>query len=107
MVTQEKKRLTITPASLPADSTAHLAFLEAQSTAVKKRLSEQMQAQATLKAQHQLLTTIVGMGADTAAVGLAEIGSVTLFSAARQLAAFAGCTPQEQQVGTSVQGKTR
>jgi transposase len=107
MVTQEKNRLTITPESLQADIEAHIAFLEAQITLVKKRLATHIQAQATLKEQHQLLTTIVGIGDYTASVVLAEIGSITLFSSARQLAAFAGLTPQEHQSGTSVHGKTR
>lgn len=107
MVTQEKNRLTITPASLQPDIEAHLAFLEGQITAVKKRLHEHIQAQPTLNQQHQLLTTIIGVGSYTAAVVLAEIGSITLFRSARQLAAFAGLTPQEHQSGTSVTGKTR
>ena len=38
---------------------------------------------------------------------MAEIGSVQRFASARQLAAFAGLTPQERQSGTSVKGKTR
>ncbi|XGV95329.1 MAG: IS110 family transposase [Leptolyngbya sp. BL-A-14] len=107
MVTQEKNRLDITPMVLKGDIEAHIQFLEAQITAVKKRLHEHIQAQATLNAQQQLLVSIVGVGDDTAAVVLAEIGSIDLFSSARQLAAFAGLTPQEHQSGTSVAGKTR
>lgn len=107
MVTQEKNRLGITPTALKGDIEAHIQFLEGQITALKKRLHEHIQAQTTLKDQQQLLTTIIGVGAYTAAVVLAEIGSVTLFTSARQLAAFAGLTPQEHQSGTSVQGKTR
>ncbi|MEO0988381.1 MAG: transposase [Cyanobacteria bacterium J06639_14] len=41
------------------------------------------------------------------ALRLAEIGSTNHFASARQLAAFAGLTPQEQLSGTSVCGKTR
>jgi transposase len=107
MATQEKNRLTITPAALQADIEAHIEFLEGQITSIKKRLQAHIQAQPILKEQHQLLTTIVGVGDYTASVVLAEIGSVSLFSAARQLAAFAGLTPQERLSGTSVQGKTR
>jgi transposase len=107
MVTQEKNRLTITPAALKADIEAHLAFLEAQITSVNKRLQAHIQAQTTLKESHQLLTSIVGIGSYSASVVLAEMGSITLFRSARQLAAFAGVTPQEHQSGTSVQGKTR
>jgi transposase len=39
-------------------------------------------------------------------VVLAEIGSIEGFASARQLAAFAGLTPQERQSGSSVNGKT-
>jgi transposase len=106
MATQEKNRLTITPAALQADIEAHIEFLEGQITSIKKRLQAHIQAQPILKEQ-QLLTTIVGVGDYTASVVLAEIGSVSLFSSARQLAAFAGLTPQERLSGTSVQGKTR
>ncbi len=107
MATQEKNRLKITPVALKADIEAHLVFLEGQITAIKQRLQTQIQAQPALREQHQLLTTIVGVGDYTASVVLAEIGSITLFHSARQLAAFAGLTPQEHLSGTSVQGKTR
>lgn len=70
-------------------------------------MHEHIQTQATLNAQQELLVSIVGVGEYTAAVVLAEIGSVSLFASARQLAAFADLTPQEHQSGTSVQGKTR
>jgi transposase len=107
MVTQEKNRLPITPAALKQDIETHIEFLEAQITSVKKRLQAHIKAQTTLKDQHQLLTSIIGVGDYTASVVLAEIGSIALFTSARQLAAFAGVTPQEHQAGTSVQGKTR
>lgn len=107
MVTQEKNRLTITPTTLKADIEEHLEFLEGQIIAVKKRLQAHIRAQPKLNEQQQLLTSIVGIGESTAAVILAEIGSIELFASARQLAAFAGLTPQEHQSGTSVSGKTR
>ncbi|MGA7954233.1 MAG: transposase [Gloeobacterales cyanobacterium] len=89
------------------DIEAHLTFLKEQVKTVKKRLLEHIQAHDPLQAQHELLTTIVGVGADTAARVLAEIGSIKHFDSARQLAAFAGLTPQEHESGTSVKGKTR
>lgn len=107
MLTQEKNRLSIAPESLKGDIEAHIAFLEEQISSVKKRLQAHIRAQPTLNQQQQLLTTIVGIGEYTASVVLAEIGSISLFSSARQLAAFAGVTPQEHQSGTSVAGKTR
>jgi len=107
MLTQEKNRLKITPDELKADIEDHIAFLKAQVTSVKKRLLEHIQTHDSLKTQHDLLTTIVGVGDSTAARVLSEIGSIHHFSSARQLAAFAGVTPQEHESGTSVRGKTR
>lgn len=107
MVTQEKNRLSITLDVLRPELEAHIAFMEAQITSVKKRLQAHIKAEATLNHQHQLLTTIVGVGEYTASVVLAEIGSIALFASARQLAAFAGLTPQQHQSGTSVQGRSR
>ena len=107
MLTQEKNRLKITPDELSADIEAHIAFLKEQVNSVKKRLLQHVQAHDTLNHQHALLTTIIGVGDNTAARVLAEIGSIHHFDSARQLAAFAGVTPQEHESGTSVRGKTR
>jgi transposase len=107
MLTEEKNRLKVTPQDLEADIKAHLQFLQGQVEMVKKRLREHIQAHESLQPQQALLTSIVGVGESTAARGLAEIGAIDHFTSARQLAAFAGLTPQEQTSGTSVQGKTR
>jgi transposase len=53
------------------------------------------------------LVSIPGIGAQTAAVLLAEIGRISDYQNARQLAAHAGLTPCERSSGTSVHGKTR
>jgi transposase len=107
MLTQEKNRLKISPNELREDIEDHLAFLKEQVKTVKKRLLRHIQSHDNLKEQHSLLTTIVGVGDATAARVLAEIGSIEHFNSARQLAAFAGLTPQEHESGTSVKGKTR
>lgn len=107
MLTQEKNRLKITPDELKVDIEEHIAFLKEQVNSVKKRLLEHIQAHDSLQNHHTLLTTIVGVGDSTAARVLAEIGSIHHFDSARQLAAFAGVTPQEHESGTSVRGKTR
>lgn len=109
MLTQEKNRLALCDAQdeLRADIEAHIAFLEAQQAAVKKRSQTHIQTHERLAEQQQLLTSIVGIGEQTAATILAEIGSIELFSSARALAAFAGLTPSERQSGSSIQGKTR
>ncbi|MEG4271724.1 MULTISPECIES: transposase [unclassified Microcoleus] len=53
------------------------------------------------------MTSIPGIGDLTASVLLAEIGEVSDYNKARQLAAYAGLTPSERTSGTSVKGKTR
>lgn len=75
--------------------------------ALKQQLRTHIQSHEPLPAQADLLDSIVGIGPDTAARLLAEIGDIKTFGSARQLAAYAGLTPQEHTSGTSVQGKTR
>ncbi|MEM1309565.1 MAG: transposase [Cyanobacteria bacterium P01_H01_bin.153] len=107
MLTQEKNRLKITPEELTADIEDHIRYLKEQLKTVKKHLLNHIQTSEHLSEQHDLLTSIVGVGDSTAARVLAEIGSIQHFDSARQLAAFAGLTPQEHESGTSVKGKTR
>jgi transposase len=54
-----------------------------------------------------LLVSIPGIGSATAAVWLAEIGSIEDDRNARQLAAHAGLTPSERSSGTSVRSQPR
>lgn len=107
MITQEKNRFLLSDAETQADIEAHLQFLQGQVDALKKRLHAHIQAHDRLAQHHQLLTSIVGIGDKTAALVLAEIGSLHQFQSARQLAAYAGLTPQEFTSGSSVNGKTR
>ncbi|UBF25619.1 IS110 family transposase (plasmid) [Kovacikia minuta CCNUW1] len=107
MVTQEQNRLDICDEEFRADIEAHIQFLKGQVESVKKRLHEHIKAHESLAKQHQLLTSIAGIGDKTAAIVLAEIGTLAVFGSARQLAAFAGLTPQEFTSGSSVNGKTR
>ena len=55
---------------------------------------------------YQNLQTIPGISKKTAITILAEIPDVNTFKNARQLAAFAGLTPQQRQSGSSVRGRT-
>ena len=59
-----------------------------------------------LKADRDLLRTIPGIGEQTAAVILGEIGDVSRFENAKQLACYAGLTPMERQSGT-FKGRSR
>lgn len=107
MLTQEKNRLSLSEAEFEADIRAHITFLEAQQTSVKKRLQQHIERHQELADKQQLLTSITGIGEQSAALILAEIGEVKRFSSARALAAFAGLTPGERQSGSSIKGKTR
>lgn len=107
MLSQEKNRLAISSDVLKPNIQAHITFLEDQVKALKKQLRAHIHNHERLQAQADLLVSIVGIGPDTAARLLAEIGNISAFSSARQLAAYAGLTPQEHTSGTSVNGKTR
>lgn len=108
MITPAKNRLKLcTDSELESEIKAHLTFLEEPVEAVKKRLEAHIQAHQSLAEQQRLLVSIQGIGPKTAVAILGEIGSVEDFGSARQLAAFAGLTPQEFQSGSSLQGKPR
>ena len=108
MMTQEKNRRELCDDDgLRADIDAHIEFMEAQETSLKKRLQQHIQAHDRLAEQQALLESITGIGTQTALTVLGEIGSIEVFGSARQLAAFAGLTPQEFQSGSSINGKTR
>ena len=89
------------------DIEAHIEFLETQVESLKKRLHEHIKTHESLVQQQTLLVSIAGIGEKTAAIVLAEIGSIELFDSTRQLAAFAGLTPREFKSGSSVNGQTR
>ena len=107
MITQEKNRLETAPEILHEDIEAHIEFLKGQLKALKKSIQAHLEKYSKLHKQQQLLITIVGIGEPTAARILAEIGAIENFNSARQLAAFTGATPQEEQSGESVKGKAR
>jgi transposase len=98
----EKNRLQagIPTAAVKASLEATLSFLEEQILQVKKRIQAHIEQHPTLKAGRDLLTSIPGIGAETAAALLAELGDVTQFKGARQVAAFAGLVPRLRESGT-------
>lgn len=107
-ITQERNRFKVTTdPDVQADITAHITFLQAQETQVQTRLLNLIHTDGDLTAQHQLLTSIIGVADRSAAMLLAEIGAIERYGSARQLAAAAGVTPQEHLSGTAVHGKTR
>lgn len=74
---------------------------------VEKRLRELTEGDAALKKQHELITSITGVGDVTAWFMITYTNGFTLFEDARKFATYAGTAPFPNRSGTSLQGKTR
>jgi len=107
MMTSEQNRLETATPTVAALTLEHLEYLKQQQQLIKKLISDHFDQHPHLKQQRDLLTSIPGIGDLTASILLAEIGEVSDYDNARQLAAYAGLTPSERTSGTSVKGKTR
>ena len=107
MYQQEENRWETATATVAKLTKAHLDYIKEQQAEIKKMISDHFDQHPHLKQQRELLTSIPGIGEQTAAVLLAEVGRIEDYKNARQLAAYAGLTPCERSSGTSVRGKTR
>ena len=107
MLGQEHNRLETAPTHLSDDITAHIDFLKQQRKALLEQIQDHIDYHPGLKQQRDLITSIPGIGEKSAAVILAELGDVSIFKSARQLAAYAGLTPREHTSGTSIRKKPR
>lgn len=85
----------------------HILYLEQHIETARREIQQHIGAHPELAQQAQLLQSIPGIGQVTAAVLLAEVGDITHFSSARQVAAFAGLVPRVRESGTSVRSKPR
>ena len=74
---------------------------------MKRQIADHIDQHPTLRTQRDLVQSIPGIGATTAAIVLGELLDVARFTSARQLAAFTGLVPQLRQSGTSVRGRGR
>jgi len=82
-----------------------LTFLDGQIRRLKQHIHDQVQSHPHLKQQRDLLTSIPGIGEQTAASLLAEFPDLAAFASAREVAAYAGLTPQQRESGSSVRGR--
>ena len=89
------------------DLSLHVKYLQDRIKVTEKEIKEMIKQSETLKKQHDLLTSIPGIGLLTAAKLLAEIGDFSAFESAPQLAAYAGLNPTSHRSGSSVYKKTR
>ncbi len=106
MQQMEINRRDTAPATLHADLEEHIIFLEGQIEKTKKAISDHIDTTPTLRQQSDPLVTIPGIAQTTAAALLSEIGDVSQFASARQLAAFAGLDPRVRESGSSVRGRS-
>lgn len=81
--------------------------IESQIEDLEKEIDEHIEEDPELKSQCSLLDTIPGVGLQTAAIVLSELGSPDRFESARQAAAYAGLVPSHRESGTSVRGTPR
>ena len=106
---QEANRLQSGEQSVPvvAQLQQHLAFLEAQITAIKQQIDDHFDQHPDLKHQRDLLTSIPGIGTTTAGRLLAELRDIRAFDTAAQVAAFVGVTPRHHLSGSSIRRASR
>lgn len=105
---QEINRLksgAYTPA-MTAQTRQHIAQLKTQLVAVERLIGDHIKAHRSLQRLSHLLASIPGIGLKTAWRILAEIQDIALFSSAKQLAAYAGLTPERVESGASVRGQS-
>ncbi len=90
-----------------ADLEDHLADLQARIDKTRQQIKEHIDRHPDLKDKAKLLESIPGIGATTAALLLAEVGDISHFDNARQVAAFAGLVPRIRESGSSVRSRAR
>ena len=105
---QETTRLQsgVHPAAVLASIQTVIAHLDQEIKILKAAIEQHLSQHSDLQQQQELIASIPGIGALTAAKILAEIPQLKSFSSARQAAAFAGLTPKQRISGSSVRGRT-
>ena len=103
MLAMERNRFEVAPATTQASITRIITTFEQEIASLQKSIKEHYEQNPALKGQRQLLETIPGIGEKTANLLLAEI-DFARYTSAREVAAFAGVTPQKQESGTSLKG---
>jgi transposase len=99
MRVQESNRLGVTTDDVVRGSIeALVATLDAQMADLKQRIADHLDQHPGLRSQRDLLLTIPGIGATTAAVLIAELFHKS-YASARQAAAYAGATPRVRESG--------
>lgn len=82
-------------------------FLDKEADRLQKQAEALIAADEALAADSDLLQSIPGIGAATAATLLGELPDPAHFASAQQAAAYAGLAPREYRSGSSVRKRTR
>ena len=100
----EKNRLEAQPPSATVVRHLHalVELLERQIAEAEAQIRHHIDRHPDLKAQHDLLTSIPGIGDQTSFQLLAELGDLRRFTDVRQVVALVGLNPQQRQSGRSL-----
>jgi len=107
--TRERNRLSSGPQSavVKASLAESLTFLTAQITKLDAQIQTHIQQCPDLKRSQELLVSIKGIGARTAAIILGELPEITKFAKSGQVIAYAGLNPRQHESGSSVHRRSR
>ncbi|HLO78212.1 MAG TPA: transposase, partial [Magnetospirillum sp.] len=83
------------------------ANLDEEIKIISEAVTALIQSDEHLRTSHALLTSIPGLGSQSAAVMLAEIPDFRAFGHNKQITAFVSLNPQDHQSGSSVRGRAR
>ncbi len=105
----EENRLAsgIASAEVRSSLEEHISYLQEQIDRTRRQIKEHIDQNPDLKNKAKLLESIPCIGDATAALLVAEVGDITQFKSARQVAAFAGLVPRIRESGSSVRGRAR
>ena len=100
----ERNRLESQPpsATVVRQLRALLVLLDGQIAEVEQQIRDHVDRHPDLKAQHNLLTSIPGIGDQTSVQLLAELGDLRRFTNVRQVVALVGLNPQQRHSGSSI-----
>jgi len=89
-----------------ANVNEHITWLDTEIRKLEKEIDDHIDRHPGLKHDAELIRSIPGIGATTAAKILGHIGDVRRFKSAKAFAAFLGVTPKQRTSGTSLKGRT-
>ena len=84
-----------------------MAILDQQLAHIQAKIEALIDDHDDLRHNHKLITSIKGIGSDTASLLLAEFYDLEHYTSAKAVAADAGVTPARFQSGTSVRRKAK